>query len=201
MHSEHRIQFDWHAAYRRHGVMHAHFPILSTGRIPPRTLFRSISRVQYVNFTARLLTAEDSTNVLRFTMPLQLSLVTDDADFYKFAPLMFEAIQPNGFVTACWPRNLVPEAQSLHAGGFIAHKLFDPTVKWTKITDTETGEIIGVAQWLVIKDEKPPEFDFDGSPSTGKDEGEKLYAQDIYRPSVSHRRNVLRNESLPVVGQ
>lgn len=90
----------------------------------------------------------------------------------------------------------------LHASGFIAHKSFDPTVKWTKITDTDTGEIIGVAQSLVIKDKNnPPEFDFDGPPGTWKDEGEKLYAQGIHRSFVSHRRSVLRSESLPIVGQ
>ncbi|KAJ4345861.1 uncharacterized protein N0V89_011996 [Didymosphaeria variabile] len=126
-------------------------------------------------------------------MSLQLSLVTDDADFYKFAPLMFEAIHPNG--------NLTPEAQTLHASGFIAHKGFDPTVQWVKVTDTGTGEIIGVAQWLIIKDEKPPEFDFDGPPGTWKDEKEKLYAQDIYRSFVRYRRDVIRNNDLPIVGE
>lgn len=89
-------------------------------------------------------------------MPLENSLVTDNADFYNFAPLMFEAIHPNGFVSACWPDNLNPEAQKLHASGFIAHKAMDPTVRWSKISNTETGEIIGVAQWLVIEGQKLP---------------------------------------------
>jgi hypothetical protein len=134
-------------------------------------------------------------------MPLEHALVTDNSDFYKFAPLMFEAIHPNGFVDACWPNNLDEKAQQLHASGFIAHKGFDPTVQWTKVTDTETGEIIGVAQWLVLKDQKPPEFDFDGPPGTWKDDTEKLYAQDIYRSFVRHRRDVIRNEELPIVGK
>ncbi|KAF2008735.1 hypothetical protein BU24DRAFT_359683 [Aaosphaeria arxii CBS 175.79] len=114
---------------------------------------------------------------------------------------MFEAIHPNGFVDACWPRNLAPEAQSVHASGFIAHKGFDPTVQWVKVTDTGTGDIIGVSQWLIIKDEKPPEFDFDGPPGTWKDEKERLYAQDIYRSFVRYRRDVLRSNNLPIVGK
>jgi hypothetical protein len=134
-------------------------------------------------------------------MSLEHSLVTNDEDFYKFAPFMFEAIHPNGFVDACWPNNLTKDAQDLHASGFIAHKGFDSTVKWCKITDTETGEIIGVAQWLIIKDQKPPESDFDGPPGTWKDETEKLYAQDIYRSFARYRREVIRNSELPIVGE
>lgn len=134
-------------------------------------------------------------------MPLELALVTKDTDFPEFAPLMFEAIHPNGFVDACWPNNLNDEAQKLHASGFIFHKNMDPTVKWTKVTDTITGEIVGVAQWLVLKDQKPPELDFDGPAGTWESETEKLYAQDIYRSFVRHRWEVIRNEDLPVVGK
>ncbi|PSN71123.1 hypothetical protein BS50DRAFT_486647 [Corynespora cassiicola Philippines] len=99
-------------------------------------------------------------------MSLKHEIVANDADFPQFTPLMFEAIHPNGFVDACWPNNLDPEAQKLHASGFVFHKNMDSTVTWTKVTDTETGEIIGVAQWLVLKDQKPPEMDFDGPPGT-----------------------------------
>jgi hypothetical protein len=134
-------------------------------------------------------------------MPLEHALVTDDTDFPKFAPLMFEAIRPNGFVDACWPNNLDPEMQKLHANGFIFHKNMDPTVAWTKVTDTETGEIIGVAQWLILKDQKPPEFDFDGPPGTWENDTEKKYAQDIFRSFARHRRDVIRNEDLPIVGK
>lgn len=134
-------------------------------------------------------------------MPLKFSVVTDDTDFPKFAPLMFEAIRPNGFVDACWPNNMDPEMQKLHASGFIFHKNMDPTVTWTKVTETDTDEIIGVAQWLVLKDEKPPEFDFDGPPGTWSNDTEKAYAQEIYRSFARPRRDVIRNDALPIVGK
>jgi hypothetical protein len=134
-------------------------------------------------------------------MALDHSLVTEDADFYKFTPFMFQAISPNGFVDTCWPNGDKPEALQLHASGFIAHKGFDPTVKWSKVTDTATGEIIGVAQWLIITDQKPPEFDFDGPPGTWENDTEKKYAQEIYRSFVRHRRELMRKEELPIVGK
>jgi hypothetical protein len=140
-------------------------------------------------------------NSVTANMPLELSIVTEDADFQKFAPLMFEAIHPNGFVDACWPNNLDAEAQKLHASGFAFHKSMDSTVTWTKVTDTETNEIIGVAQWFILKDQKPPEFDFDGPPGTWENDTEKEYAQDIYRSFVRPRRELIRNEELPLVGK
>ena len=150
---------------------------------------------------ARGLLTQTQRHDSKSAMPLQLSLVTDDADFHEFVPFMFQAIHPNGFVDACWPRNLSAEAQSIHAAGFIAHKAFDPTVQWVKVTDESTGEIIGVAQWLIIKDQKPPELDFDGPPGTWRDDQEKLYAQEIYRSVVRFRRDLLREEALPIVSE
>jgi hypothetical protein len=131
-------------------------------------------------------------------MPLEHSLVTDDNDFYTFAQFMFEAIHANGFVDACWPNNLTKKAQNIHASGFIAHKGFDPTVKWSKVTDTKSGEIIGVAQWLIFKDQKPPESDYDGPPGTWKDINEKLYGQEIYRCFARYRRELIRKNVLTV---
>jgi hypothetical protein len=76
-------------------------------------------------------------------MPLTHSLVTNDDDFYNFTPFMFSAIRPNGFVDACWPANTTPERHAFHAKGFIAHKNWNPSVVWSKVTDTDTGAIIG----------------------------------------------------------
>lgn len=84
--------------------------------------------------------------------------------------------------------------------GFIAHKNMDPTVKWCKVTDTDTGEIIGVAQWLIIQGQKPPEFDFDGPPGTWKDDTEKKYAQEIFRSFARFRRETIQKEDLPILG-
>jgi hypothetical protein len=134
-------------------------------------------------------------------MPFEHALVTEDEDFYKSAQFMFEAIHPNGFVDACWPDNLTKEGQLRHAGGFIAHKNMDPTVVWTKVTEIDTGEIIGVAQWFVLRDQKPPEVDFDGPPGTWKDDTEKLYGQEIYRSFAKYRRETIRNSELPIVSK
>ena len=95
-------------------------------------------------------------------MPLEHALVTEDEEFYQVVPFMFEAIHPIGFVEAYWPDNLTKEGQQRYAGGFFAHKKMDPTVVWTKVIDSDKGKIIGVAQWLVYRDQKPPQLQWDG---------------------------------------
>ncbi|KAF2649419.1 hypothetical protein K491DRAFT_698110 [Lophiostoma macrostomum CBS 122681] len=132
-------------------------------------------------------------------MPLEHSLLQDDADFFKVVPFMFEASLPNPFIEACWPNGRDAEAQKRHAAGFIAHKNMDPTVTWTKVTDTETRQIVGVAQWFVFKDNKPPEMDFDGPPGTWKTDDAKKYAQEVYALVTSHRRQVIRENDVPIV--
>jgi hypothetical protein len=134
-------------------------------------------------------------------MPFKHSLLQDDADFYNVVPFMFEASLPNGFIEVCWPDGMDPEAQKRHAAGFIAHNNMDPTVTWTKVTDTETGEIVGVAQWFLFKDQKPPGGDFDGPPGTWKNDYEKRYAQEIYRSVTRYREEVIRENDLPILGK
>ena len=133
-------------------------------------------------------------------MELEHSLLTRDEDFYKVIAFMFEAILPNGYIEVCWPDGLDEESQKRHAAGFIAHKNMDPTVTGTKVTDKKTGEIVGVAQWLIIKDQKPPEFDFDGPPGTWSNDYEKRYAQEIFRSVTRYRREAIRDNDLPIIG-
>ncbi|KAF2677040.1 hypothetical protein K458DRAFT_436839 [Lentithecium fluviatile CBS 122367] len=137
---------------------------------------------------------------------------------------MFESIhegRPNGFVEACWPRSLTPDGAQLYASGFIAHKNMDRSVKWSKVTDTDTGDIIGfrsvidtsqagedgkpkivgVAQWAALEDatqhyanclEVAPE-------DTRAYDLDKEHAGELWEGYIRPRRKLLEDEKLPTI--
>ncbi|MCJ1233238.1 hypothetical protein MMC14_001193 [Varicellaria rhodocarpa] len=73
-------------------------------------------------------------------------------------------------------------------------KTADPTGKFLKVTDSETGEIIGVAKWNVYDGDVPPE---DGLGTTEFWESEDMaaYADALYRAYLVERRAAVRESS------
>ncbi|KAF2877607.1 hypothetical protein BDV95DRAFT_535306 [Massariosphaeria phaeospora] len=132
-------------------------------------------------------------------MGLQLQSITD-SDFQEFVPALFNAMGGySQFVNALYPGNLSEEGQQKAIQRFIIQKKLDKSLRWCKVTDTELGEIIGVAQWSVILDEKPQEEDIDGPPGTWENDIEKEYCQEIYRSFMENRRRIVRDNSLPII--
>lgn len=132
-------------------------------------------------------------------MPLTLGYPIDD-EFAKFVPMTFEAMGGRSeFVNTIYPGGLTKEGQQKAKAGFLFLKGIDPSCKWIKVTDTDTNEIIGVAQWNVYESQKPPEMVVDGPPGTWKDDIEKEYAQDLFKSYMQKRWEFIRGNALPLI--
>lgn len=132
-------------------------------------------------------------------MPLTLGFPTDD-EFASFTPMMFEAMGGRSeFVNTIYPGGLTKEGQEKARLGFLFLKSIDPSCKWVKITDTETNEIVGVAQWNVYEGQKPPEMVVDGPPGTWENDTEKEYAQELFKSYMQKRWKFIRENELPLI--
>lgn len=103
-------------------------------------------------------------------MPLELQEVTSDADFDELIPLQWISYeQPfNPFlIIFCPTRGTDPTAraesiQESKERQLQWHKA-DPSSHWLKVVDTDTGKVIGGAEWNVHESDpyaKPPEQPF-----------------------------------------
>ncbi|KAF2465156.1 uncharacterized protein BDR25DRAFT_318645 [Lindgomyces ingoldianus] len=132
-------------------------------------------------------------------MPLALGIPTDD-EFQVFVPMMFEAMGGRSeFVNAVWPDGHTKEGQEMSVQRFLFLKQIDPSTRWSKVTDTDTGEILGVAQWNVYEDAKPQEMIVDGPPGTWKNDDEKEFAQEIFKSFMEERWKFIRENDLPII--
>jgi hypothetical protein len=126
----------------------------------------------------------------------------EDADFEYIVPRMFEAIGNDyEFINALYPSHQTQAGQSKIASRFIALKNAAPNGKWIKAVTVTSGEIVGLALWTVINQEKPPEAELDGPPGTWPNNEEKKYCQAMHRVLLADRRRVIRENSLPIMGE
>ncbi|KAF1935603.1 hypothetical protein EJ02DRAFT_484223 [Clathrospora elynae] len=132
-------------------------------------------------------------------MSLKLGIPTDD-EFPTFVPMTFEAMGGRSeFVNVVWPRGFTKDGQELNTSRFLFLKNIDPSSRWIKVTDTQTNEIIGVAQWNVYDGQKPPEMIVDGPPGTWENDTEKEYAQELFKSYMQKRWAYIRENELPLV--
>lgn len=95
-------------------------------------------------------------------MPLLLQEVTDERDFDEILPMLFAAFgEPyNSLRRWFFPIHTTTEAaveasKQRHIQAWREH----PDLHWVKVTDTDSGKIIGAAEWEIR-----PEVDPDGRP-------------------------------------
>ncbi|KAH7396206.1 hypothetical protein BKA66DRAFT_606098 [Pyrenochaeta sp. MPI-SDFR-AT-0127] len=132
-------------------------------------------------------------------MTLELGFPSDE-DFMSFIPMAFEAMGGRSeFVNTIWPGGLTKEGQDKARLGFLFLKGIDPSCRWIKVTDTDTNEIVGVAQWNVYEGQKPPEVVVDGPPGTWENDTEKEYAQELFKSYMQKRWKYIRENELPLI--
>lgn len=132
-------------------------------------------------------------------MPLEVGVPTDE-EFATFVPLTFEAMGGRSeFVNAVWPGGFTSAGQEMTRQRFLFLKSIDPSCKWVKITDTDTNEIVGVAQWNVYDKEKPPEMIVDGPPGTWATDADKEFAQELFKSFMAKRWQYIRENELPIL--
>lgn len=90
----------------------------------------------------------------------------------------------NEYIIAVFPRGLTPEGEDLTVQRLLAIKNIAPGVKWEKVIDAPSGNIIGGAMWALHEDVKPQRFPLDGPPRTWESGAEKEYAQAFFNYSL-----------------
>lgn len=127
-------------------------------------------------------------------MTLSIGFV-EDSEIPRITDIFFDAFDNSQeYVRAVWPEKA---GRHKHAQDFLAMKHHAPNMRWLKITDTNTGEIIGQATYSVYENEKPPEVPLDGD--AWETEEEKDYAKALFDGYIQKRSKFLREAKLPVM--
>ncbi|KAF2439169.1 hypothetical protein P171DRAFT_132594 [Karstenula rhodostoma CBS 690.94] len=98
-------------------------------------------------------------------MPFVLSDVSD-AELRDVVDMLFKAYdQSSAFVNAVYPHKLTEkgvECLDMVTARLQYLRDVDPSTKWYKITDTETGEVVSASQSNIYNKENPPEMMLNG---------------------------------------
>ncbi|EXJ70812.1 uncharacterized protein A1O5_05802 [Cladophialophora psammophila CBS 110553] len=84
-------------------------------------------------------------------MSLVLQLA-DEADAPRIVEIERLAYASNPLNPILFPGPFPPEATAARAEGLVKQLHEDPTVRWMKVLDTETGEVAAFAKWNIIKE-------------------------------------------------
>lgn len=108
----------------------------------------------------------------------------------------------SAFVNAVYPHKLT--SNDIEGLDMVAARLeylrdIDPSTKWYKVTDTETGEIVSASQWNVYEKEKPPEMMLDGPPGAWASDEDKRYALEMFEAFITPRYTRYRELDAPIV--
>ncbi|OAP55832.1 hypothetical protein AYL99_09984 [Fonsecaea erecta] len=88
-------------------------------------------------------------------MPLVLQ-PANEADAARAVEIEYLAYASNPLNPILFPGPFPPEAKNERAEGLIKQLHEDPTTRWMKVVDTETGEIAAFAKWNIIQEPREP---------------------------------------------
>ena len=108
----------------------------------------------------------------------------------------FQHIQP--IVDAFFPKHDTP-AGHIHGVKLLCDQQSDPDVHFIKAVDVESGEIVGVAKWLILHEEvKVGEIGDEGS--LRESEEERAYVKELLIQYYSSRSEALREVGSKILG-
>lgn len=132
-------------------------------------------------------------------MPLVLSNC-DAEDFprvFEILSLAFQRHYP--FINGIFPNHDTPQGRKDGADRLRQFSEADPHTTFLKVNDTDqttkdkpSGPIIAMAKWNIYDNAIPPDSDIDG-PWWDNGQGEKLYAQELFRHFMAPRRAAIRD--------
>jgi hypothetical protein len=135
-------------------------------------------------------------------MPFELSVVTKE-EIPDVVKMLFYAYDgSSAFVNAVYPHKITKEG--IEGIEMVAARLqylidIDPSVRWYKVIDTSTGEIVSASQWNVYDKEKPPEMMLDGPPGSWATGEDKKYAIEMFESFIMPRYTRYRQADLPII--
>ncbi|KAF2652627.1 hypothetical protein K491DRAFT_760242 [Lophiostoma macrostomum CBS 122681] len=133
-------------------------------------------------------------------MPFKVE-AANDADIEKILSIIFLCYGgKNEYINAVFPRALTEEGHKLNVERMLFINSVAPSVFWEKVSDGETGQIVGGAMWNLCEQQKPPPYDIDGPPGTWESESDKAYAQALQRSFVVDENRLWEDNELPLLG-
>lgn len=82
-------------------------------------------------------------------MPLEVQPGVDE-DGPRFAEIEHYAYKDNPMSPVLFPGPFPGDVLAKRAEGLVENKKNDPQIRWFKVIDTDTKEVIGWAQWEII---------------------------------------------------
>jgi hypothetical protein len=135
-------------------------------------------------------------------MPFELSTVNKE-EMKDVIDMLFKAYDgSSSFVNAVYPHKLTDhgiEGLDMVVARLQYLRDIDPSVRWYKVTDTDTGEIVSASQWNVYDKEKAPEMMLDGPPGSWETEADKKYAIEMFESFITPRYTRYREVDVPIV--
>jgi hypothetical protein len=130
-------------------------------------------------------------DVVLLIMVLQLDHCTDAdmARVFELVSISFGHEHP--FIEAVYPGHETPSGRAHGTERMLAAKNGDPNTTFLKITDTSTGEIIGIAKWNVYDGVIPEEISKLGGDYWDTEDAKEL-AEWNYNEYVDLRRKAIR---------
>ena len=125
-------------------------------------------------------------------MVLELGLC-EDADIHRFFEIVVDGFgTEHEYINVVFPDHETAAGRKIGGERFLAFKKSDPNTTFLKVTDKETGEIIGAAKWNICDGFIPPET---GLGTTEYWESEEMagYAEAMFKLYLEPRRKAIRD--------
>ncbi|PSN61539.1 hypothetical protein BS50DRAFT_153422 [Corynespora cassiicola Philippines] len=134
-------------------------------------------------------------------MTFVVATASDD-DVREITRIMFKAYGgKNEYINAVFPRGLTEDGEQMTIQRLLFIKNLVSDVKWEKVSDPATGQIVGGAMWGLHQDAKPQKFGLDGPPGTWETEAEKEYAQALYNSLGEDEHAFWERNDLPCMSK
>lgn len=118
-----------------------------------------------------------------------------DRVFHIFSDA-FQHVQP--VIDAMFPKHDTPQGHALGRDAFLQSKKTDPTAHFIKAVNQDTGEIIGIAKWLILQGQAAQPL------SPGKlldSDEEKEYAEHLLSEYQKFRSEVIKSTKGNLLGR
>jgi hypothetical protein len=124
-------------------------------------------------------------------MTLELG-VCEDADMHRCFEILSTAFgSEHEYINVLFPSHETSSGRIVGGQRLLHTKHTDPVATFIKVTDTSTGEIIGIAKWNIYNDVIPPEMGL-GTTEFWDSKEMAEYADSIYRAYLKERRAATR---------
>ncbi len=129
-------------------------------------------------------------------MPFEIS-PCDDADIPVVFAIISAALGPIPYMDALYPGHNEPSGREIGAKRMLDLKRTDPHSHFIKAVDTASGEIVGVAEWILYDGDVPEEHGMEGDYWNSMED--KSYADCLWKSYLGPRRQIIKENHGRVV--